>query len=78
MSTGWKYKKQSKNEPLMTIGATPENNIILFSQGSEMLRVAEDGFYVRGVKIKQDDNEAEQVYNAFKQWLSWTVLNNQQ
>ena len=42
---------------------------------TEMLRVGEDGFYVRGVKIEQDEKEAEKVYNAFHQWLTWTTLN---
>jgi len=40
----------------------------------EMLRVAEDGFYVRGKKVEQDDKEAETVYNAFKQCLAWAQL----
>jgi hypothetical protein len=42
--------------------------------GDEMLRVTKNGFYVRGKKIPQDDKEAEVVYNAFKQWLSWAQL----
>jgi len=41
----------------------------------EMLRVSQDGFYVRGVKVPVDDREAETVYNAFKQWLTWASLN---
>jgi hypothetical protein len=43
--------------------------------GEEMLRVSPDGFWVRGVKVKQDDREAETVYNAFKAWMSWAQLN---
>ena len=50
-------------------------NITLTSGQSEMLRVAQDGFYVRGVKIEQDEKEAEKVYNAFHQWLTWATLN---
>lgn len=42
--------------------------------GDEMLRVTKNGFYVRGKKIEQDDQEAEIVYNAFKQWLAWANL----
>ena len=42
--------------------------------GDEMLRVAPDGFYVRGKKVPADDREAETVYLAFKQWLAWTKL----
>ena len=40
-----------------------------------MLRVGPDGFWVRGVKVEQDDNEAATVYNAFKAWMSWAQLN---
>jgi hypothetical protein len=50
------------------------NDITLTGGGEEMLRVAEDGFYVRGVKVPADAKEAEQVYRAFKQWLAWAVL----
>lgn len=42
--------------------------------GDEMLRVTRDGFWVRGVKVAQDDKEAETVYNAFKQWMAWASL----
>lgn len=51
------------------------SNINFIVGGCEMLRVAEDGFYVRGVKVTQDDKEAEIVYNAFKQLLTWAELN---
>jgi len=39
-----------------------------------MLRVAEDGFYVRGVRLTQDDLEARRVYEAFSEWLNWQIL----
>ncbi len=51
------------------------NNITCFAGGVEMLRVAEDGFYVRGEKVPADDKEAATVYNAFKQFLVWAELN---
>lgn len=51
-----------------------EDNFTMHSGSSEMLRVARDGFYVRGVRIEQDEKEAEKVYNAFKQWLTWATL----
>ena len=51
------------------------NGISLNSGGDEMIRCTKDGFWVRGVKVKQDDKEAEVVYNAFKQWLTWAQLN---
>jgi hypothetical protein len=44
--------------------------------GAEMLRVSTDGFWVRGVRVEQDDNEAETVYNAFKAWMTWAQLNH--
>jgi hypothetical protein len=52
-----------------------ENNIAFRSAGEEMLRVSPEGFYVRGVKVPADDKEAQEVYNAFKEWMSWTLLN---
>lgn len=52
-----------------------EDYVIFSTATSEMLRVERDGFYVRGVKIKQDETEAEKVYNAFHQWLTWATLN---
>jgi hypothetical protein len=66
--------------PDAVIGIDPEfeasqNSITLIAGGCEMLRVAEDGFYVRSVKVTQDDKEAEIVYNAFKQFLTWAEMN---
>lgn len=56
-----------------------ENNTVTFNFTSdtnqfEMLRIAKDGFYIRGEKIEQDKHEAEKVYNAFTQWLTWSLL----
>jgi len=42
---------------------------------AEMLKIGPNGFWVRGVKVDQDDNEAEIVYNAFKAFLMWAELN---
>lgn len=53
-------------------------NTITFAAGNpnvEMLKVSPKGFWVRGVKVEQDDKEAETVYNAFKQWMMWAKLN---
>jgi len=52
-------------------------NTITFrsSTNSEMLRISPDGFYIRGVKIPQDEYEAEMVYKTFHQWLTWATLN---
>ena len=53
----------------------PMNNITCLAGGAEMLRVSPEGFWVRGVKVEQDDIEALTVYNAFKAWMSWAQLN---
>ena len=50
------------------------SNICLNAGSEEMLKVAEDGFYVRGVKVEQGPNEARQVYEAFRQWMAWASL----
>ena len=60
--------------PVLT-SETDGNNITFNTTTSEMLRVAKDGFYVRGKRVNQDDREAEVVYNAFHQWLTWATLN---
>jgi hypothetical protein len=51
------------------------STITCMAGGTEMLKVGPDGFWVRGVKVEQDDNEAATVYNAFKQFLVWSELN---
>ena len=53
------------------------NDISLTAAGDEMLRVAKDGFYVRGVKVEADAKEAEAVYKAFKSWMTWAILNGE-
>ena len=53
------------------------NAITLLSGAEEMIKCSTEGFWVRGVKVAQDDKEAEYVYNAFKQWLVWAQLNGQ-
>jgi hypothetical protein len=63
----------------MSIFQTPElphhkNSVTLTAGGEDMLRVAADGFYVRGIKVPVDDNEALTVYNSFQQWLTWAQL----
>jgi hypothetical protein len=54
----------------------PEPSTITCMAGcTEMLKVGLDGFWVRGVKVPQDNKEATTVYNAFKQFLVWSELN---
>ena len=50
------------------------STITCLAGGVEMLRVGPDGFWVRGQKVPQDNQEAQAVYNAFKQWMAWASL----
>lgn len=50
------------------------NNIVCNVGSTEMLRVSEDGFYVRGIRVEADEREAATVYNAFKEFLVWSRL----
>jgi hypothetical protein len=50
------------------------NTITCMAGGAEMLKVSPEGFWVRGVRVNQDDNEAQAVYNAFKAWMAWAHL----
>ena len=77
MATGdpWVFAKQREVQPVIIMAAPPENSVVLHCAGEEMLKIAEDGFYVRGVKLDQDDKEMQAVYNCFKEWLAWSTLN---
>ena len=60
--------------PVLSVSAPPENNITFHAGQSEMLKVAEDGFYVRGVKVEADEKEVAAVYKAFKEFLVYHAL----
>jgi len=51
------------------------NDFVFMSNQNEMLRVSEDGFWVREQRLEQDANEAATVYRAFRQWLIWAQMN---
>ena len=53
------------------------NDFVFMSNENEMLRVSEDGFWVRGQRLEQDASEAATVYRAFRQWLIWAQLNRE-
>lgn len=56
----------------------PEENAVTFIvKGTEMLKVQEDGFYVRGQKIQVNDKEGEEVFSALKEFLVWQRLNRE-
>lgn len=62
-------KTESQLNPCLSVTSPPEKNIVLNNGMQEVLRIAEDGFYVRGKKVEADEKEAAAVYRAFKQWL---------
>ena len=73
-----RWARELPDEPNFTFDVDAEpNNITMISGGKEMLRVAEDGFYVRGTKVPVDDREAATVYNAFKEFLVWSRLHRE-
>ena len=47
------------------------------SDQTEMLRISHEGFFVRGVAVAQDEQEAAVVYNAFKEFLTWSAITRQ-
>lgn len=81
--TGGTYTASAGGGAGNSYGINPEQylksqNTITFHAGNpsvEMLKVSPKGFWVRGVKVEQDDKEAEIVYNAFKSWMMWAELN---
>ena len=58
-------------------GSLGANDIKLTGGGEEMLRIAEDGFYVNGVKVKQGKREAKAVYEAFKKWMTHAIMSGE-
>lgn len=46
-------------------------------ESSEMLRITREGFYVRGIKVEQDEKEAQRVYDAFHEWMVWSAISRQ-
>jgi hypothetical protein len=61
-------------DPVLTMGGDESNAVTFFSCGVEVLKCSDKGFWVRGQLVDQDDKEAEQVYNSFKEWLAWQQL----
>jgi hypothetical protein len=54
----------------------PKNDTIVFEAGedNEMIKITPEGFYVRGVAVEQDANEAAAVYKAFREFMTWAIL----
>lgn len=62
------------NEWILTTTDNTSPNVTFYTDTDEILKVTKDGFYVRGVKVEQDEKEAEAVYNSFRSWLVWASL----
>ena len=53
----------------------PNSETITLNAGvDEMLKISEQGFWVRGVQVPQDEREARIVYDAFREWMTWASL----
>jgi hypothetical protein len=71
----WKDEYENLNrEPDSRFSSRDANQITMSTAGTEMLRIAEDGFYVRGIRVEADEREAKIVYEAFKAFLAWSEL----
>ena len=73
----WLYQYVDMEMDYTSYNPLGANDIKLNGGGEEMLRVAEDGFYVRGVRVEADEKEARAVYEAFKRWMTWAILNGE-
>lgn len=60
----------------LTFSAADSNTIVMCCGDVEMLKISPQGFWVRKQLVKQDDKEAQAVYNIFKQWLVVSTLTN--
>ena len=69
------FHKHSPDPVLTVNGPDQPNAVTFFSAGIETLRISDEGFFVRGKRVKVDDKEALTVYNSFKEWLTWQQLN---
>ena len=58
---------------MMTDTAQP-NTITLNAGEDEMLRITPEGFYVRGVLVEQDAQEAQKVYQTLRSWMTWAIM----
>lgn len=68
------FENKTLPTPVMSVESPPETKITFHTGDNEMLKITQDGFYVRGVRVPVDDKEAEAVYRAFKQFLVWSAL----
>ena len=77
----WYREMLKNNEEYVTAPGGPyvfrndvPNAITCMCGGAEMLKVSDKGFWVRGVKVEQDEGEAQAVYEGFKAWMMWAQM----
>lgn len=68
------FAPETVSSPVLSVSAPPKNNIVFNIGTAEMLRVDEDGFYVRGQKVPVDSDEGLAVYRAFRNFLAYHAL----
>ena len=73
--TQWRYKKDSDIEYDFW-DEKSKNNAITFEagEGNEMIKITPEGFRVRGVAVEQGPGEAEAVYKAFREFMTWAII----
>jgi len=68
------FAPETVPSPVLTVSAPPESNITFVGGQIEMLKITEDGFYVRGQKVPVDGDEGLAVYRAFRNFLAYHAL----
>ena len=53
---------------------TTPNSIVIQLNQVEWIKISDSGFWVRGIKVDQDEKEAKTVYNAFREFLTWASI----
>lgn len=66
---GYSYGDEMTEPAYITLSEPQPWSATFTGTDGEMLRIASDGFYVRGVKLEQDGNEARAVFDAMQAWL---------
>lgn len=51
-----------------------QDTVMFVVDNIEMLKITPTGFYVRGVKLEQDENESKLIYDSLKQFLEYNQL----
>lgn len=73
-SPAYYFNETATPDTVLSVSAPPGNNISFHQGTAEVLKITEDGFYVRGKRVPVDDNEAMAVYKAFKEFLVYHAL----